>query len=103
MPLWRLQTVGPQRLEFLYDNLGTGATIELRAGVAYYFRKFHGLITDLIKGAWLRYVRRVNATVLRETTDLNRSMTRCSSVGWTPVYCAGERLSVRLRTRLGPL
>jgi hypothetical protein len=70
MPLWRLQTVGSQRLDFLYDNVGTGATIELRAGVAYCLRKFHGLITDLIKGAWLRYVRRANATVLPETTDL---------------------------------
>jgi len=71
MPLWKLQTVGQQRLDFLYDNAGTGTTIELRAGVAYCMRKFHGLISDLVRGAWVRYVRRQNMDVLGETADLN--------------------------------
>jgi hypothetical protein len=49
MPLWKLQTVGREQLDFLYQNAGTGRTIELRTGVAYCFRKFHGLISDLTR------------------------------------------------------
>jgi hypothetical protein len=71
MPLWKLQTVGQDRLDFLYENAGTGRAIELRAGVAYCFRKFHALISDLVRGAWARFVRQQNMDVLGETTDLN--------------------------------
>lgn len=71
MPLWKLQTVGQGRLDFLYENTGTGPTIELRPGVAYCFRKFHGLISDLVRGAWVRYVRQQNLEIIGETTDLN--------------------------------
>jgi hypothetical protein len=71
MPLWKLQTVGGESLEFLYENAGTGRSIELRS-VAYCFRKFHSLISDLVRGAWLRYVRRQNLDILGETTDLNQ-------------------------------
>jgi hypothetical protein len=31
--------------------VGTGKTIELRAGVACCLRKFHALISDLVRGA----------------------------------------------------
>ncbi|MCU1326447.1 MAG: endonuclease [Bryobacterales bacterium] len=71
MPLRRLQRVGPQILDFLYSNVQTGDTIELRAGVAYCLRKFHGLVSDLVRGAWVRYVRRLNASTLAEATDLD--------------------------------
>jgi hypothetical protein len=71
MPLWKLQTVGRERLDFLYENTGTGRTIELRAGVAYCFRKFHGLISDLTRGAWMRFVRQQNLDILGETAELN--------------------------------
>jgi hypothetical protein len=71
MPLWKLQTVGGKCLDFLYENTGTGATIELRPGVAYCLRKFHSLISDLVRGAWLRYVRQQNIDILGETADLN--------------------------------
>ena len=71
MPLWKLQTVGQERLDFLYENSGTGRSIELRAGVAYCFRKFHGLISDLVRGAWVRFVRQQNIDILGETADLN--------------------------------
>ena len=71
MPLWKLQTIGQERLEFLYENTGAGKTIELRSGVAYCFRKFHALIADLVRGAWVRYVRQQNLRVLGEITDLN--------------------------------
>lgn len=71
MPLWKLQTVGRERLDFLYANTGAGKTIELRPGVAYCLRKFHGLISDLVRGAWVRYVRQQNLDVLGENADLN--------------------------------
>ena len=72
MPLWKLQTVGRESLDFLYEKAGTGRTIELRPGVAYCFRKFHPLISDLVRGAWLRYVRQQNLDVLGEAADLNQ-------------------------------
>jgi hypothetical protein len=71
MPLWKLQTVGDESLDFLYPNIGTGRSIELRSGVAFCLRKFHALITDLVRGAWLRFVRQLNPNVLGETTDLS--------------------------------
>lgn len=63
--------VGQERLDFLYENTGSGTTIELRLGVVYCFRKFHALISDLVRGAWVRYVRKQNLDILGETADLN--------------------------------
>ncbi len=37
MPLWKLQTIGQERIDFLYENGGGGRVIELRPGVAYCF------------------------------------------------------------------
>ena len=71
MPLWKLQTLGKERLDFLYGNADRGGAIELRSGVAFCFRKFHALIVDLVRGAWVRYVREQNLDILGETADLN--------------------------------
>jgi 5-methylcytosine-specific restriction endonuclease McrA len=71
MPLWKLQTVGAERLDFLYENTGSGSSIKLRPGVAFCFRKFHALVSDLVRGAWARYVRQQNLGILGEVTDLN--------------------------------
>lgn len=70
MPLWKLQTVGRSSFDFLYENRGKGTTIELRPGVAYCLRRFYDLIGDLVRGAWVRYVRRHNHDVLGTTADL---------------------------------
>jgi hypothetical protein len=70
MPLWKLQTVGQKQIEFLYENLGRGRRITLNPGVAYCFRAFYPMITDMVEGAWAQYVRRYNREVLGETTDL---------------------------------
>ena len=72
MPLWKLQIVGNAPLEFLYENRGQGTSIELKPGVMFCLRRFHELITDLVRGAWLRYVRRFNAQVLGEPNDLDQ-------------------------------
>jgi 5-methylcytosine-specific restriction endonuclease McrA len=70
MPLWKLQTVGDERIEFLYENLDRGSRITLKPGVAYCFRAFYELIRDLIEGAWVRFVQKLNANKLGNVTDL---------------------------------
>lgn len=71
MPLWKLQTVGSERLDFLYDNLDTTTTrITLKPGVAFCFRAFYGLMRDLIQGAWVRFVQKLNAHDLGNLADL---------------------------------
>jgi 5-methylcytosine-specific restriction endonuclease McrA len=70
MPLWRLQTVGEEPLEFLYANVGAGTKVTLNPGVAYCLRTFYELIRDLIEGAWIRYLQKVNADRLGHLTDL---------------------------------
>lgn len=71
MPLWRLQRIGAEQLNFLYENQGDGVVVRLLPGIAYCFRKFHALISDLVQGAWVRYVRQQNLTVIGETADLH--------------------------------
>lgn len=71
MPLWKLQTVGNGTLDFLYENLGQGSVITLKPGVASCLRRFHGLVGDLVRGAWVRYVRRFNEPALGEVNDLH--------------------------------
>lgn len=70
MPLWKLQTVGEERLEFLYENLNRGNRITLKPGVAYCLRTFYELLRDLIEGAWVRFVQKVNAESLGNLSDL---------------------------------
>lgn len=71
MPLWKLQTVGSQQLDFLYDRSGGSDTsITLKPGMGFCFRKHYPLVVDLVKGAWAQYVRRYNASRLAEKTDL---------------------------------
>jgi 5-methylcytosine-specific restriction endonuclease McrA len=75
MPLWKLQTVGNERMDFLYDNLDKSTTtITLKPGVAFCFRAFYGLMRDLIQGAWVRFVQRLNANDLGNLTDLGTFM-----------------------------
>ena len=71
MPLWKLQTVGSERLDFLYDNLDiTTKTITLKPGVAFCFRAFYGLMRDLIQGAWIRFIQKLNVNALGNLADL---------------------------------
>src|ERR1039457_5019365 len=70
MPLWKLQTVGAQKLDFLYDNGGKNSSITLKPGVGFCFRKHYSLVVDLVKGAWAQYIRRFNANRLAEKADL---------------------------------
>ena len=57
MPLWKLQTVGPEKLHFLYPNVGQGNRIELHGEAVYCLRLFRELIGDIAETAWVRFVR----------------------------------------------
>lgn len=70
MPLWKLQRVGDEVVDFLYPNTGCGRTIRLRPGVAYCLRQFYGILRNLIEGAWVAYVRNLNLNVLGQSTDI---------------------------------
>lgn len=75
MPLWKLQHVGGQTLDFLYSQSAADearADIELKPGIAYCFRRFHPLVRDLVTTAWTRFVRgvRENADLLQEGHEL---------------------------------
>ena len=72
-PLWRLQRIGDQVLDFLYENREIGSRVrdlELRPGVAFCLRRFHVLLTQMVRGEWLAYVRKVNSVALGATSDL---------------------------------
>jgi hypothetical protein len=65
-PLWRLQKVGTDTLDFLYGPSASKDSIELRLGVAYCFRKFHPLLQDIVQTAWARSVRTMNGELAIE-------------------------------------
>jgi hypothetical protein len=106
MPLWKLQRVGDHVLDFLYPNTkGRGNSVALRPGVAYCFRRFHGLIEDLVRGAWVRFVRdlRENQPVLGDTASLDEFLfgsERADLTAYRPIlqklqdglcfYCSGR-------------
>ena len=70
MPLWKLQTVGSERLNFLYENMDSGAHVWLKPGVAYCFRVFYPMVVDMIEGAWSHFVRHRNPQLLGKDADL---------------------------------
>ena len=64
MPLWKLQTVGSERLEFLYRNLDAG-TVRLSRVL------LSRLLSDhRIEGAWSHFVQRRNPRLLGQVVDL---------------------------------
>jgi len=76
-PLRYLPTMGSTRHSFLYDDstdIQAGKVVEkirLEPGVMFCLRRFYDLVTDLVRGAWVRYARRYNADVLGSPTDLD--------------------------------
>ena len=69
MPLWKLQTVGGERDEFLYREAEfADETIRLLPGVPAAFRALYGLVLDAVRGAWLRQITNIaqNRPLLRD-------------------------------------
>lgn len=73
MPLWKLQTVPGEAAEFLYQKAEfRDDRIRVLPGVPAAFRNFHGLVTNLVRGAWVARVQRIpgNRELLGETASL---------------------------------
>ena len=72
MPLWKLQTIGDQRVEFLYEHREPEhpRAITLKPGVAYCFRRFYSMIIEMVQGAWTGYIRRTNVHLLGPDAEL---------------------------------
>lgn len=73
MPLWRLQLVGNERLDFLYEERLTDRGILLRPGVAACFRAQFGVVQALVQTAWLSFVQclPMNRPILGSMSDLS--------------------------------
>ena len=70
MPLWKLQTIGEKPVEFMYGNNPGANEITLLPGVASCFRTFHGLIIELVRSSWIRYIRQHNDGI-RQSLELH--------------------------------
>lgn len=72
MPLWKLQTIGGAREDFLYPNVGRGRLLRLHGEAVYCLRQFYTLIADLVQTAWVRFVQRLprNQASLGQARDL---------------------------------
>ena len=116
MPLWKLQTVGSERLEFLYENVDVGGVVRLKPGVAYCFRAFYPMVTDMIEGAWSHFVQRRNPRLLGQVVDLRSFLfgsQRSSLAPYRPLlrevqqghcfYCESDLQVARGRRPLHPL
>jgi 5-methylcytosine-specific restriction endonuclease McrA len=75
MPLWRLQTLRRQQVDFLYVA-GSGASIRLLPGVMYNLRRFHGLLQQLGRSAWISHLRSnpKNVPIIGEASDLEQML-----------------------------
>lgn len=76
-PLRYLPTFGTTRHAFLYADspeIQAGRVVQsirLNPGVMFCLRRFYDLVTDMVRGAWVRYARRYNADRLGSPTDLD--------------------------------
>ena len=76
-PLRYLPTLGCSRDSVLYHDSGQIQAgnvvphIRLKPGVMFCLRRFYDLVTDLVRGAWVRYARQYNADLLGAPTDLD--------------------------------
>lgn len=62
MPLWKLQTVGGERDEFLYAQAEfVGGAIRLLPGMPAAFRALYRLVLDAVRGAWMRQIASIGA------------------------------------------
>ena len=105
MPLWKLQLVGKERLDFLYEERLVEKGIVLRPGIATCFRAQFPVVQALVQAAWLSFVQRLplNRPVLGSTTDLADFLFGCERSGLRVIaeglldlqkrrcfYCGGE-------------
>lgn len=105
MPLWKLQLVGRERLEFLYDERLVERCVVLRPGVAACFRAQFAVVQALVQTAWLSFVQRLplNRSILGSMSDLSEFLFGAERSGLRSIadglldlqrgacfYCAGK-------------
>src|SRR5260370_8174572 len=73
MTMRYLQKCVRERIAYLYDPTKTSAPrkITLHTGAAFCFRRFHGLIAELVQAAWAKWVRQQNLVIIGESADLH--------------------------------
>ena len=83
MPLWKLQRVGNEKVDFLYEERLVDRGIVLRPGVAACFRAQFGVVQALVQTAWLSFVQRLplNRPILGSMTDLADFLFGCERGG----------------------
>ena len=92
MPLWKLQLVGRERLDFLYEEQLVDHGIVLRSGIAACFRSQFNIVKALVQTGWLAFVQQLplNRPVLGSSTDLAEFLFGSERSGLT-VIAAGLR------------
>jgi hypothetical protein len=72
MPLWRLQRLRNEVLDFLYAESPVAGNIRLKSGVAANLRRFHGIIVRLAQSEWIHFIQALpgNSQLLGPTSDL---------------------------------
>jgi len=72
MPLWKLQRVGGDLVDFLYEQKLVDGGILLRPGIAACFRLQFTVVQSLVQLAWLTFIQRLpsNQKLLGSTGDL---------------------------------
>jgi hypothetical protein len=86
MPLWRLQVLRSETLEFLYAKSPITGNIRLKPGVAANFRRFHGMIIRMAQSEWSRFIQALpgNASLLGATSDLGQFQFGAERTGLVP-------------------
>jgi HNH endonuclease len=76
MPVRYLQNIAGARVPFLYDYPPPRGRLVLKPGVAFNLRRFHGLVQQLARSAWLHHVRgnSRNAGAIGQADDLEAFM-----------------------------
>ena len=87
MPLWKLQRVGADRLDFLYEERLVDEGIVLRPGIADCFRQQFTVVQALVQMAWLTFMQRLpaNRELLGSTGDLADFLFGCERTGLTAI------------------
>jgi len=74
MPLWRLQRLRNEVLDFLYSQSPVAGHIRLKHGVAANLRRFHAIIVRLAQSEWMHFIQALpgNAQLLGPISDLGQ-------------------------------
>jgi hypothetical protein len=96
MPLWRLQVLRNQTLDFLYERDAANDRITLKAGVAANLRRFHGMVVRLAQSEWMHFIQGLpsNAPLLGSTSDLGQFLfgaERSTLIAMTPALADAQR------------